>query len=157
MKQTKTNAMRLLEKQKIPYEAHAYATHDGALDGLSVANKTGRSPACVFKTLLLQGASGGHYVFCIPVAEELHLKKAAAAAGEKKLEMLPLARLFPLTGYHKGGCSPLGMKKAFPTFIEASAQAQHSILVSGGQVGLQIELAPENLLQAASARWFHNS
>ena len=150
----KTNALRLLEKAGIPYTPHEYATDDGALDGLSVALKTGRDPARVFKTLVLQGAPKSLYVFCLPVSAELSLKTAAAAAGEKSLSLLPLAALLPATGYKRGGCSPIGMKKAYPTFLEKSAFSQTSLLVSGGRVGLQVELSPENLVKATGAACF---
>lgn len=142
MKQTKTNAMRLLDKAGIAYAAQSYDTADGAIDGVSVAKKTGRDPARVFKTLVCTGASGSVYVFCIPVAAELQLKAAARAAGEKSLGMLPVARLLETTGYVKGGCSPVGMKKQYPTFLHESAFGFETILVSGGKVGLQIELSP---------------
>ena len=151
MKQSKTNALRLLDSAGIRYTPLEYVTADGALDGISVAHKTGRDTAAVFKTLVARGASGQALVFCIPVAQELDLKMAARAAGEKSAAMLPAAQLTPLTGYVKGGCSPLGMKKMFPTFIDASAQGQALILVSGGRVGLQVELAPAALADAARA------
>lgn len=151
MKQQKTNAMRLLEKLDIPYQAHGYATDDGAVDGLSVAKKTGRDPARVYKTLCAKGASGGVLVFCIPVDRELDLKAAARAAGEKSVAMLPLAGVNAATGYVRGGVSPLAMKKAYPTWIDEAAGAMPTILVSGGRVGLQIELAPAGLARAAGA------
>lgn len=166
MKIPKTNAMRLLDKLNIPYQAHAYDTADGALDGVSVAGKTGRDVNDVYKTLVCRSAkgsasssavgtgTGGIYVFCIPVHLELDLKRAAVAAGEKSLAMLPLADLLPVTGYRRGGCSPLGMKKKYPTFIHEDAAGRRSVLVSGGQIGLQIELSPQDLLAAAGAKWF---
>lgn len=150
----KTNAMRLLDKLNIPYTPHEYSTADGALDGVSVAQKTGQNPARVFKTLVCRGVSGSIAVFCIPVAAELHLKPAARAAGEKSITMLPAAEVLPLTGYKRGGCSPLGMKKQYPTFIEHSGGAHETILVSGGQIGLQIEIKASDLLRAANAQWF---
>jgi Cys-tRNA(Pro)/Cys-tRNA(Cys) deacylase len=160
-KPAKTNAMRLLDKLHIDYTSHTYDTSDGAIDGMSVAQKNGRDPAQVFKTLVCMGHAGGggtsqELVFCIPVSQTLNLKAAAHASGEKSVEMLPLARLLPTTGYRHGGCSPLGMKKKLPTFIEASAQDHDTILVSGGQIGLQIEIVPADLLSAADAQWFDN-
>lgn len=154
MKKVKTNAMRLLDRMGVAYTAHEYDTADGALDGVSVAVKTGRNPARVFKTLVLRGADGGNYVFCIPVEAELDLKSAARAAGVKSMAMLPLAELLPTTGYERGGCSPLGMKKALPTFLAASAFGHQTILVSGGKVGLQIELSPILLAQCTNAVHF---
>lgn len=150
MKQGKTNAMRILERMGIPYTMHEYDAAGGAIDGVSVAHKTGQDPTRVFKTLVAKGASGAVLVFCIPVERELHLKAAARAAGEKSVAMAPLANLTPLTGYVRGGCSPVGMKKAYPTFLDASALLQGTILVSGGRVGLQIEIAPADLLRAAN-------
>ena len=150
----KTNAMRLLDQVKLPYRAWEYSVSDGALDGLSVAAKTGQNPARVFKTLVLRGAAGGVYVFCLPVACELALKPAAALAKEKSLAMLPVPQLLSVTGYQRGGCSPLAMKKAYPTFLADAALQHPQILVSGGQVGLQIELAPQDLLLLANAKLF---
>lgn len=131
----KTNAMRLLDQKKIDYTVHEYT--GGALSGAEVAAQLEEDPERVYKTLVTVGAPRRYYVFMIPVKEELDLKKAAAAAGEKSLSMLPQKELFPLTGYVHGGCSPLGMKKAFPTFIRSGAAGR--ILFSGGRIGLQIE------------------
>ncbi|MDL2219434.1 Cys-tRNA(Pro) deacylase [Ruminococcaceae bacterium OttesenSCG-928-O06] len=156
MKTPKTNAMRLLETMGIAYTCHTYSTADGAIDGPAVAAKTGRDPGTVFKTLATRGVGGGLCVFCLPVNQELNLKKAAAAAGEKRVEMLAVAQITAATGYVRGGVSPLGMKKAWPTFLEESALKQESILVSGGRIGLQIELAPADLLKAANATVFAN-
>lgn len=144
----KTNAMRLLESLGIPCQMREYETKDGANDGVSVAHKTGQDPARVFKTLVARGASGAVLVFCIPVEGELDLKRAARAAGEKSVAMLPLSGVTPATGYVRGGVSPMGMKKRYPTFIDASALGYDTILVSGGKVGLQLELAPQDLLRA---------
>lgn len=134
----KTNAMRILERAKIGYTVHIY--EGGALSGVEVAKALGRDPACAFKTLVTVGSPRKYYVFVIPVAAELDLKKAAKAAGEKSVEMLPQKELFPLTGYVHGGCSPFGMKKAFPTFFDESAVGK-TICFSGGKVGVQIEAA----------------
>ena len=146
----KTNAMRLLESLGIPCRMREYETGDGAIDGVSVARKTGQDPARVFKTLVAKGASGAVLVFCIPVEGELDLKRAARAAGEKSVAMLPLSGVAPATGYVRGGVSPMGMKKRYPTFIDASALEHDTILVSGGRVGRQLELAPQDLLRATN-------
>lgn len=153
MKLAKTNAMRLLEKHKIPYTPYEYDTSDGLLDGVSVANKTGQKPAAVFKTLVTRAGGGSIYVFCIPVEAELDLKQAARLAGEKNIAMLPPGEITAVTGYIKGGCSPLGMKKQYPTFVHGSARALGAMVVSGGRVGLQMKLAPVHLLQLTGARW----
>lgn len=145
-KDDKTNVMRLLEQKKVAYTPHSYPHEDGvAVDGATVAALIGRDPGDVFKTLVAVGASKGHYVFVIPVEAELDLKKAARAAGEKSVAMLPLKELTPLTGYVRGGCSPVGMKKAFPTFFHRSAQERPAILVSAGRIGSQVEVEPETL------------
>ena len=147
----KTNVMRLLDAQKIPYSAHAYRP-DPAMSGLDIAALLGEDPDKVFKTLVTAGKSGQHYVFVIPVAEELDLKKAAAASGEKAVAMIRQKELLPLTGYIHGGCSPIGMKKPFPTFLDESAAGIGRIFVSAGRVGFQIELAPEDLIRTAGCR-----
>ena len=143
-KTEKTNVMRLLEQKGIPYTPHDYRA-SGAVGGTEVAAALDEDPARVFKTLVTQGASGGHYVFVIPVAEELDLKKAAKAVGEKSIAMLPQKELLPLTGYLHGGCSPIGMKKPFPTALHQSAAEQESIYVSAGKVGFQVEVTPADL------------
>ena len=143
-KTEKTNVMRLLEQKGIPYTPHDYRA-SGAVGGTEVAAALDEDPARVFKTLVTVGASGGHYVFVIPVAEELDLKKAAKAVGEKSIAMLPQKELLPLTGYLHGGCSPIGMKKPFPTVLHQSAAERESIYVSAGKVGFQAELAPADL------------
>ena len=142
----KTNVMRLLEQQGVAYESHCYEG-SGAVSGTEVAAVLGQDPERVFKTLVTVGRSGQHYVFVIPVEKELNLKKAAAAAGEKSIEMLKSKELLPLTGYVHGGCSPIGMKKAFPTFLEESAVLYDSILFSAGKIGWQVETSPEGLEQ----------
>ena len=151
-KTEKTNVMRLLEQKKVPYTAHTYP-HDGeaAPDGVSVAAMLGQDPAAVFKTLVVKGASGGYYVFDIPVAATLDLKKAAKAVGEKSIAMLPQKELLPLTGYVHGGCSPVGMKKQFPTVFHETAVLYDTICVSAGKVGAQVELAPQALLDLLGA------
>ena len=143
-KTEKTNVMRLLEQKGIPYTPHDYRA-SGAVGGTEVAAALDEDPARVFKTLVTVGASGGYYVFVIPVAEELDLKKAAKAVGEKSIAMLPQKELLPLTGYLHGGCSPIGMKKPFPTVLHQSAAEQESIYVSAGKVGFQVEVAPADL------------
>ncbi len=145
MAKGKTNAMRILDAASISYGTTEYDSKDGLTDGVSVAEKVGRKTDEVFKTLVAQGTSKQYYVFVIPVDRELNLKKAAAAAGEKKVEMIPMKSLQQITGYIKGGCSPIGMKKQFPTFIDETANMHQSILVSAGQIGKQIEINPEDL------------
>ena len=140
----KTNVMRILDKHKISYVSHSYAQTD-AISGVEVASVLGENPAQVFKTLVTVGKSGGHYVFMIPVAEELDLKKAAACVGEKAVEMVKSKELLPLTGYIHGGCSPIGMKKSFPTFIHQTASDFETILFSAGKIGGQVEMPPESL------------
>lgn len=140
----KTNAMRILERGKAAYTVHTY--EGGALSGVAVAQALGEDVGRVYKTLVTVGSPRKYYVFVIPVAAELDLKKAAKAAGEKSVEMLPQKELFPLTGYVHGGCSPLGMKKTFPTFFHADAEGK-TIFVSGGKVGLQTEVACADLLR----------
>lgn len=143
-KAEKTNVMRLLEQHKIPYEAHFYG-ETGAVSGVEVAAALNEPPEQVFKTLVTVGKSGQHYVFVIPVAEELDLRKAAAAVGEKNIEMIKSKELLPLTGYIHGGCSPIGMKKLFPTRVDKSAQELTRFFVSGGKIGCQVELSPADL------------
>ncbi len=141
---TKTNAMRILERAGIPYAVHTYSPETG-IDGVSVARTLGQDPQSVFKTLVTQGKSRSLYVFVIPVSATLNLKKAAAACGEKSVEMLPQKALFPHTGYIHGGCSPIGMKKAYPTFLDETAQLFDTICVSAGRIGAQVELSPDAL------------
>lgn len=143
-KQEKTNAMRLLEQKKIPYQLHDY-TGSGAIAGEEVARFLGENPEEVFKTLVTVGKSKQHYVFLVPVNKELNLKKAALAVGEKSIEMIKSKELLPLTGYVHGGCSPIGMKKVFPTVIDSSAEHMQKLLFSGGKIGLQVEVAIEDL------------
>ena len=150
-KEEKTNVMRVLEQKKVPYTAHAYPVGDAAPDGVSVAKMLGQNPAAVFKTLVAKGASGGYYVFDIPVADTLDLKKAAKAVGEKSVAMLPAKELLPLTGYVHGGCSPVGMKKRFPTVFHESCLGLETICVSAGKVGFQVEVKPANLIALVGA------
>ena len=149
MAEFKTNVMRMLDKEKVPYTPHTYDHGDGAIDGASVAAKMGQDPARVFKTLVTQGAGKSYFVFVVPVLAELDLKKAAKSVGEKSVAMLHVADINKVTGYVRGGCSPLGMKKAYRTVFDRSALAGASIIVSGGRIGYQIELAPEELIRLA--------
>lgn len=151
MAQGKTNAMRILDAKKVSYDMLTYDNKDGKIDGVSVAEKIGRDPIEVYKTLVAQGASKTLYVFVIPVAEELDLKKAAKAAGEKNIEMLPVKDIQKWTGYIRGGCSPIGMKKEYKTFIDESARPLDSIIVSGGKIGVQIVLDPALLTEITKA------
>ena len=144
-KEEKTNVMRTLEQKKIGYTAHAYDP-DGPIDGVSVAQTLGQAPERVFKTLVTKGASGGYYVFDIPVAENLDLKKAAKAVGEKSVAMLPQKELLGLTGYVHGGCSPVGMKKQFPTVFHETAVLYDTVCVSAGRIGAQVECRPDDLI-----------
>ena len=150
-KEEKTNVMRTLEQKKIPYTPHTYDPN-GPIDGVSVAQALGQDPACVFKTLVTRGASGGYYVFDIPVAENLDLKKAAKAVGEKSVAMLPQKELLPLTGYVHGGCSPVGMKKQFPTVFHETVELFDTICVSAGKIGAQVEVAPADLIALLGAQ-----
>lgn len=142
--ENKTNALRMLDKAKIPYRIYKYAA-DAALSGADIAHILGQNPAQVFKTLVTVAKSRCNYVFMVPVEAELDLKKAAAAVAEKSLEMIKQKELLPLTGYVHGGCSPLGMKKTFLTVIDVSAQGFAAIICSAGRVGLQVEISPADL------------
>ena len=149
----KTNAMRILDSLNIKYDYMTYEAEDGHIDGVSVAHKTGQNPEAVFKTLVAVGHSKELYVFCIPVEYELELKKAALVSNEKNIEMLPLRDLTKNTGYVRGGCSPIGMKKHYKTFIDESALLQDKILVSAGIIGTQIIINPDDLIKAAEATY----
>ena len=150
-KEEKTNVMRTLEQKKIPYTAFSYDPN-GPIDGVSVAAETGLDAAGVFKTLVTKGASGAYYVFDIPVAENLDLKKAAKAVGEKSIAMLPQKELLPLTGYVHGGCSPVGMKKQFPTVFHETVNELDLIAVSAGKIGHQVQVKPADLLNLLRAK-----
>ena len=145
-KEEKTNVMRVLEQKNIPYTPHTYDPEVG-LDGVSVARQLGQDPETVFKTLVARGASGGLYVFDIPVEASLDLKKAAKAVGEKSIAMIHQKELLPLTGYVHGGCSPVGMKKQYPTVFHETAEIIDTILVSAGKIGFQVELNPAALME----------
>lgn len=148
----KTNAVRMVEAEGIPYELHEYDAPEGFLDGVSVASALGQDPRQVFKTLVTVGSSRQNYVCVIPVAEELDLKKAANHFGEKKIEMLPSRLITQTTGYIKGGCSPVGMKKPFSTAVHCTAADLDTIMVSGGKVGLQMALPAEELVRITGAQ-----
>ncbi len=150
-KEEKTNVMRTLEQKKIPYTAFSYDP-DGPIDGVSVAAEVGLDAASVFKTLVTKGASGAYYVFDIPVAENLDLKKAARAVGEKSIAMLPQKELLPLTGYVHGGCSPVGMKKQFPTVFHETVNDLELVAVSAGKIGHQVQGKPADLLNLLRAK-----
>lgn len=152
MTNIKTNAMRILDDLNIKYNGMDYDNSDGKVDGISVAKKIERNPEQVFKTLVAQGNSGDIYVFIIPVAEELDLKKAAKAAGEKKIDMIHVKDILKYTGYIRGGCSPIGMKKEYPTFIDEIAIVLDTMIVSGGKIGVQIELRPSDLQKVTNAK-----
>ncbi|MCQ4922940.1 Cys-tRNA(Pro) deacylase [Tissierella carlieri] len=147
MTNIKTNAMRILEQMKIDYNAITYSNNDGKIDGISVSEKIDREQKFVYKTLVVQGHSKNIYVFLLPVAEELDLKKAAKIAGEKSIEMIPVKDISKITGYIRGGCSPIGMKKNYKTFIDKSALDIDKIIVSGGKIGVQIELETSKLIE----------
>ncbi len=150
-KNEKTNVMRVLDGKKISYESHYYEP-DATMSGEEIAGILGEDPEKVFKTLVTQGKTGNYYVFVVPVGAELDLKKAAKASGEKAVAMIKQKELLPLTGYVHGGCSPIGMKKQFATFIHETATDFDNIFVSAGKVGAQIELAPGNLIKVAGCK-----
>ncbi|MBO4643265.1 MAG: Cys-tRNA(Pro) deacylase [Alphaproteobacteria bacterium] len=149
----KTNAMRLLDQAHISYEYYEYETTDGKIDAVSVAEKIGQEPEQVFKTLVTQSPSREHFVFVIPSVSELDLKLAAKAAKQKSIEMIPLKQLLGTTGYVHGGCSPVGMKKPFPTFIDETALLYDKFCVSAGKVGLNLCLSPQALAQFLQAEF----
>ena len=149
----KTNAVRMLESAGIDFIIHDYDVSDGAISGVAVASKIGIDPERVFKTLVTEGKNTGHNVFVIPCNTELDLKKAAHVAGDKSIEMIKSRDLEPITGYVHGGCSPIGMKKQFPTYIDETAILYDTICVSGGRVGLQVEIAPADLKRMADSEY----
>lgn len=149
-KEAKTNAMRMLEKKKIAYEALSYEC-DEFIDGLHSAAQTGAPVDASFKTLVMQGKSKQYYVFVIPIAMEVDLKKAARAVSEKSVEMIHVKDITKITGYVRGGCSPLGMKKQFPTVIHETALGFEQIYVSGGRIGLSLKINPQQLAEVIQA------
>jgi len=150
---SKTNAIRILESHKVKFETVSYEVDEDDLSGETVALKVGADPETVFKTLVCTGDKTGHIVFCIPVTQELNLKKAGSASDNKKIEMIKLKDLLPLTGYIRGGCSPVGMKKLFPTYIDETAQLFENIYVSAGVRGTQMKLCPDDLLKIIEAAY----
>ena len=152
MGNVKTNAMRMLDRAGIPYKTHSYEAGDGPVDGVTAAEKLGIPPEKVYKTLVTQGADRQYFVFVITVERELDLKKAARAVGEKNVEMVRVKDLNQVTGYIRGGCSPIGMKKAYGTVVDGSCGALREMLVSAGKIGQQIELAPKDLIAAVHAQ-----
>ena len=152
-KEEKTNVMRILEQKGVAYTAHTYEHEEGvAVDGVTVARSLGQDPECVFKTLVARGASKNIYVFVIPVADSLDLKKAARAVGEKAIEMVAVKEINVLTGYVRGGCSPVGMKKEYTTTFHETAEIVDTIMVSAGKIGYQVELAPSDLMGLVGGR-----
>ena len=152
MAEFKTKVMRNLEKEKITYKAHTYDHSDGAIDGAADAEKMGQNPEQVFKTLVTKGAGRDYYVFVVPVLKELDLKRAAKSVGEKHVEMIHVKDINKVTGYIRGGCSPIGMKKQFVTVFDKSAENIETIIVSAGKIGYQIELAPKDLIELVGAK-----
>lgn len=151
-KAVKTNVLRHLDAMKIPYETREYAVEDDNFDGKLVSGKTGLPADMIFKTLVLTGDKQAHLVCCLPVDDELDLKAVARASGNKSVAMLPQKDLLPLTGYLRGGCSPIGMKKAFPTYLDAAALSQERLSVSAGVRGCQVILSREDLIDCTQAQ-----
>lgn len=151
-KEVKTNAMRILDRNKLKYTEHMYEC-DGFTDGVTISDRLGQPYEKVFKTLVTVSKSKKYYVFVVPVAEELNLKKAAAAVGEKSVEMIYVKDITAITGYVRGGCSPIGMKKQFDTVIDITAKEQDTIIFSGGRLGTQIEMNPIELAELINAEF----
>lgn len=151
-KELKTNAMRFLEKNKIPYESQSYQC-DEFIDGITVAQNLGQSLDETFKTLIAHGKSGQFYCFLLPVAQELDLKKAAKSVGEKSVELLHVKDITKVTGYVRGGCTPIGMKKQFMTVVHDSAESLPEFFISGGRIGLQIKLSPNELVKSIRGKF----
>ncbi len=151
MANIKTNVMRILDNSNINYNIYTYEVKDSAVDGISVANKLGVAVEKVFKTLVTKGHGGDFYVFVVPVAKELNLKAAAKRVGEKSVEMIKVSDMLKITGYIRGGCSPIGMKKNYNTVIDDSSMNLDKIIVSGGKIGFQVEIAPKDLIQLINA------
>lgn len=151
-KDTKTNAMRILDRSKVRYKVQTYEC-DEFVDGITVADKLGQNYESSFKTLVTKGRSGSFYVFVIPIAEELDLKKAAKSVKEKNIEMIHVKEINSITGYVRGGCSPLGMKKQYDTVIHNSAKKFEEIIISGGRIGSQIILNPDELIRVISGKY----
>ncbi len=147
MSAEKTNVMRILDKAKVPYTPHYYSHDDGLIDAVSVAAKLGQPVERVYKTLVTRGASKSFFVFVLPAAMELNLKAAAKAVGEKSIEMIHVSEINAVTGYIRGGCSPIGMKKAYRTTFDERILSFPTVMVSGGKIGTQVELSPDDLLK----------
>lgn len=152
MAEVKTNVMRILEKEKIPYIAHEYPHGKEAVDGVTVAKLLNQNPDCVFKTLVTKGTGRDYYVFVVPVAKELDLKKCAKSVGEKSVEMIAVKDINKVTGYVRGGCSPVGMKKQYKTTYHITAQDIPNIIVSAGRIGYQIDLKPNDLINLTAGQ-----
>lgn len=152
MANNKTNVMRILDKSHIPHKEYTYDHSDGKIDGVAVAEKMGQPLDQVYKTLVTKGTGREYYVFVIPVAKELNLKAAAKSVGEKSVEMVHVKDLLGITGYIRGGCSPIGMKRSYTTVLDSSCQAISSIIVSGGKIGYQVELAVDDLITLTNAK-----
>ena len=150
-KEQKTNAMRILDKNKIAYTVNTYEC-DEFIDAVTVADQLGQPYESSYKTLVAVGKSGGHYVFVVPIAKELDLKAAARAVGEKSVELIHVKEIFGLTGYIRGGCTPIGMKKVFPTVIHESVHDFDTVIISGGRIGAQILIAPADLIKVTRAK-----
>ena len=151
-KEVKTNAVRILDRNKVDYELKKYVCDDFK-DGVSIADMLGQSYDMSFKTLVTVGKSGKYYVFAIPVDKEMDMKKAAKEVGEKNIEMLHVKDINAVTGYIRGGCTPIGMKKSYPTVINESAKEHDKIIVSGGRLGLQIILKPDDLIKVTNGKY----
>lgn len=151
-KDIKTNAMRILDKNKITYEVNTYEC-DEFIDGIHIAQQNGQDPEISYKTLVMVGKSKNYYVFVLPIAEEVDMKKAAKAVGEKSVEMIHVKDINSITGYIRGGCTPLGMKKLFPTVIDSSAEKFDKIIISGGRIGSQIILNPLDLAKVVRGKF----
>ena len=152
MSDFKTNVMRILDREKIEYRVHGYDCRDGVLDGVSAAHRMGVGPERVYKTIVTQGAGREHFVFVVPVAAEIDLKAAARAVGEKAVALIPAAELCRVTGYIRGGCSPVGMKRPLETVLDESCRTLETMVVSAGRPGRQVELAPSDLMRVTGAR-----
>lgn len=151
-KELKTNAMRILDKNKIPYEINTYEC-DEFIDGITIAKQLNQNPDISFKTLVAHGKSGNYYVFVLPVAKELNLKKCAKSVGEKSVELIHVKDINKITGYIRGGCTPLGMKKLYKTVVDCSAQKYDTIIISGGRIGAQIFLNPNDLINVINGKY----
>lgn len=151
-KETKTNAMRILDREKIEYQVNLYECEE-FIDGVSIADMLGQKYENSYKTLVLQGKSGGHYVCAVQIHKEIDLKAAARAFSEKSVEMIHVKDLLSLTGYIRGGCTPIGMKKQFPVIVDITAESQEKIIISGGRIGAQIFISPKDLIKVTRGRF----